>query len=431
MDLETARNFLIALAIGALVGIEREKKKSSDGGQGFGGIRTYTLFALIGAASVYLSTTLALDWAFPVALGCVGAAMVASYLRDNRSAPGAQGLTSEMAAIAVCLLGAMSVAGAPALAVALGVFVSAVLAYGQPLHGLVARIGTDDLYAAIKLLIASFIVLPLLPDATVDPLEVINPYKLWLLVVLISALSLLGYVAVRWLGSAHGTALTGVAGGLVSSTATTLSFARASRASDAVGADALSAGILLAWLVMFARVMVVVAVVNRALLPVLAVPFASMALAVGGFAFYRYRIGLRARQAGHPHDRSDDAVAVSNPFSLLAAVRFGLLFAVVLVVVELAQRYAPDFGIYLVSALAGSVDVDAITLSVAGDARGGQALGRAAMALTIAALANTLVKCAMVAGLGQGPVRGHVAAATFAVVAAGAAASWFVVSRGS
>ena len=139
------------------------------------------------------------------------------------------GLTSEMAAIAVFLLGAMAVAGEAELAVALGVVTSAVLAFKQPLHGAVRRLDTQDVFAGLKLLIASFIVLPLLPDTTIDPWQAINPYKLWLLVVLISALSLAGYVAVRWLGSTHGSAITGLAGGLVSSTATTLNFARSSR----------------------------------------------------------------------------------------------------------------------------------------------------------------------------------------------------------
>ena len=141
----------------------------------------------------------------------------------------APGLTSELAAIVVFLLGGMVMVGDRALAVALAVVTSAVLAYKQPLHGLVRRIDRDDLFAGIKLLIASFIVLPLLPDRAIDPWDAINPYRLWLLVIMISALSLVGYVAMRWLGTAHGTAVTGIAGGLVSSTAATLSFARAAR----------------------------------------------------------------------------------------------------------------------------------------------------------------------------------------------------------
>ena len=190
MDLEVARSFLVALLIGALVGIDRERKKAADPGHSFGGIRTHILLALIGAASSRLAHELASPWVLTIALGVVGAAVVAGYVRGSRGPDEAYGLTSEMAAITVFLLGAMAAAGEPELAVALGVVTSAVLAFKQPLHGAVQRLDTQDVFAGLKLLIASFIVLPLLPDTTIDPWQAINPYKLWLLVVLISALSL-------------------------------------------------------------------------------------------------------------------------------------------------------------------------------------------------------------------------------------------------
>ena len=213
MDLDLARSFLIALLIGALVGIDRERKKAIEPGHSFGGIRTHILLALVGAASARLAVEPAMPWTFPVTLAVVGAAVVASYIHQNRDHADAHGLTSEVAAIAVFLLGAMVVVGEPELAVALGVVTSAVLAYKQPLHGAVQRLDAQDLFAGLKLLIASFIVLPLLPDTAVDPWQASNPYRLWLLVILISALSLAGYVAVRWLGSTHGSAVTGWPGG--------------------------------------------------------------------------------------------------------------------------------------------------------------------------------------------------------------------------
>jgi uncharacterized membrane protein (DUF4010 family) len=414
MDLDVARNFLIALLIGALVGIDRERKKAAEPGHSFGGLRTHILLALVGAASAWLALERGLAWVFGVTLAVVGAAVVAGYLRASRANEEAYGLTSEIAAIAVFLLGAMAVAGEAALAVALGVATSAVLAFKQPLHGAVHRLDTADLLAGLKLLIASFIVLPLLPDVPIDPWQAINPYRLWLLVILISALSLAGYVAVRWLGSTHGSAITGLAGGLVSSTATTLSFARSSRQLSATDAHALAAGILLAWLVMFVRVLVLVALVNRPLLGALWLPMAAMAGITAGFAGWHYRAGLaHARGA-----TQQQPLAVSNPFSLTAAVKFGALFAGVLLVVKLAQQAAPASGIYVVAALAGAVDVDAITLSVAG-AAGGEA--QAAAAIVIAVVANSVVKCGLVLVLGSGRVRWHVGIATAAVLAAGLA----------
>jgi uncharacterized membrane protein (DUF4010 family) len=340
----------------------------------------------------------------------VGAAVVAGYVRTSREPDEPYGLTSEMAAIAVFLLGAMTVSGEAELAVALGVVTSAVLAFKQPLHGAVRRLDTTDVFAGLKLLIASFIVLPLLPDRAIDPWQAINPYKLWLLVVLISALSLAGYVAVRWLGGARGSAITGLAGGLVSSTATTLNFARSSKEDAAGNGHALSAAILLSWLVMLARVAMLVAVVNRPLLAVAWAPLAAMGAVTGAFAFWHYRAGLTRT----PHESRP--LAVHNPFSLMAAARFGALFALVLLIVKAAQRYAPEQGIYVVAALAGSVDVDAITLSVA-DAAGTDGFAQATIAIVIAAVANTVVKCGAVLALGGGPVRTQIAIATTSILA--------------
>lgn len=421
MDLEVARNFLIALLIGALVGIEREKKKDEAPGHSFGGIRTFILLALVGAASAWTTRELSMPWIFVVTLAIVGAAVVASYVQQNRDRNDTPGLTSEIAAIAVCLLGGMAVAGDSALAVALAVATSAVLAYKQPLHGLVERIGADDLYAGIKLLIASFIVLPLLPDVPVDRWGALNPYKLWLLVILISGVSLVGYVSIRWLGAARGAAVSGIAGGLVSSTATTLTLARTSRDKADAGQDhAVSAGVLLAWLVMVLRIMILVAVVNMRLLLAAWIPLAAMGAATAAFALWHYRAGLAGAP---PHEEA--TVTVANPFSLSAAIRFGALFAAVLLVVHVVQQRAPGAGVYVVAALAGIVDTDAITLSLAEAARTNTGLASAWIALAIAALANTAAKCVLVLVLGRGRIRAHIAVATAAILAAGVIAVGF------
>ncbi len=210
-----------------------------------------------------------------MALLIVGAFVVVGYVvTGGASEDGNRGLTTEVAAIVVFLLGAMVMLGYRELAIGLGVVTAAVLAYKEPLHGFVAKLGWDDVFAGFRLLIATFIALPLLPDRPIDPWGALNPYSLWLLVILISSLSLVGYALTRWLGPGRGAALTGLAGGLVSSTAVTLSFAREAR-DDPHNATALACGTLIAWAVMFARVLVLVAVVNRALLATVLVPFWS------------------------------------------------------------------------------------------------------------------------------------------------------------
>ena len=284
-----AGDFAIAILLGALVGIEREKRKAEEQEPGhIAGLRTFTLLALLGAAAGFLSKNLSSPWILAAALLVVGAFIVAGYFVTARSSDGGKGLTTEIAAIVVFLLGAMVMFGARELAIALGVVTAPVLAYKQPLHGFVEKLGWDDVYAGVRLLIATFIALPLYPTSPIDPWGALNPYKLWLLVILISSLSLVGYVLTRWLGPARGTALTGLTGGLVSSTAVTLSFAREAR-DNPQSAASLACGILLAWAVMFLRVIVLVAVVNRN------APgcryssrLLSMAVASGGYAAVLY-----------------------------------------------------------------------------------------------------------------------------------------------
>ena len=423
IDIGVAQRFLVALLIGALVGVEREKSQSASGHRTIAGLRTFILLALLGSVSAWMALHVGGSLVFAITLGAVALAVLTGYVLESRAQPGRLGLSSEFAAIAVFLLGGVVMYGYPELAVALGIVTSAVLAFKQPLHGMVARVGLDDIYAVLKLLIASFIVLPLLPNHPVDPWGALNPYTLWLLVILISGLSLVGYVAVRLLGAAHGTVLTGFAGGLVSSTAVSLSFARQSRTDPGtVAADALAAGILTAWAVMFVRVMITVAIVNRELLPTLVRGFGVMALAAAVMALAFYARGLRRASV----TARGDSLPVKNPFSLGSAVQFALLFAVVLVIVELTHKYAPVEGLYLVAAVAGLTDVDAITLSMAQGSRDGIGFTVATHAIGIAAVSNTLVKCTMVLALGRGPLRPRLAVATAVLVACGALAALIV-----
>jgi uncharacterized membrane protein (DUF4010 family) len=419
LDPLVARDFAIALAIGALIGLEREKKKAEDPHAGIGGLRTFILFAEAGALCAWLAQRLASPWV--VAAGALGVAamVVAGYVANSRAHGTDLGLTTEVAALATFLLGAATMLGAPQVAVALAIATSAALAFKQPLHRLVRRIGTDDLYAGLKLLIATFIVLPLVPNRVVDPWGAINPYTLWWLVILISGLSLAGYVAVRWLGTERGAVVTGLAGGLVSSTATTLAMARTSRedaSGGPVGSAALAAGVLVAWTVMFVRVLVEVAVVHAPLLARLRVPFTAMGVGALAAAAWFYTRG-RSHARGTGVD-----VPVRNPFSLTAAMKFAALFAVVLLVVKLVEDHVGPRGFYLVAAVAGLTDVDAVTLSMASNAASGGDASTAAKAITIAALSNTLVKCGFVATLGAAALRRRIVAATAAVLVAGAVA---------
>jgi len=405
-----------AVLIGALVGIEREKSKAQSGNVGIGGVRTFILFSLTGAVAAWLSQILGSAWIFVAALGGVSALAVAGYLVQARARPGAVGLTTETAAVGVCLLGGACVVGYFQVALALGIAISAVLAYKQPLHALVAKLASDDIEAGVKLLVASFIVLPLLPREAIDPWGAIRPYSLWLLVVLIAALSLVGYVATRALGPGRGTAATGLAGGLASSTAVTLSFARRSREEGGATDDALAGGLLVAWGVMWVRMVVLAAFVHAPLMRALLLPFGALAAVTLGLAgLFLVRTRTEERKVG-------GAVALRNPFSLTSAIQFALLFAVVLLVVKVVQRNLPGQGYYVVAALAGLTDVDAITLSMATLVRdGGTDMARATGAIIVAGLTNTAVKGGLVVALASAALRRRALVATTLLLAVGAA----------
>jgi uncharacterized membrane protein (DUF4010 family) len=414
VDLTVIRNFATAILIGALLGIERERSKHERVNLPIGGLRTFILFALIGALGGWLTLALDSPWVLVAALLMALTPVMTGYALAARQHHDSLGLTTEMAAIAACLLGAMTTLGYRDLAVGLGVTVAALLAYKQPLHGVVQRLDREDIYAGLRLLIATFIVLPLLPDRAIDPWGALNPRALWMLVLLISSLSLVGYIATRVLGTERGIPLTGATGALVSSTAVTLAFARQSRDPSYAGATpALASGIVLSWAVMFARILVEVLVVNRSLLPSVLAPFAAMAAAAACMAWY---FRSRAENAGR-----SEGLALRNPFSLTASAQFAAFFALVLLVVKLAQSYAPASGIYFVASLAGMTDVDAITLSMAQYAKAGDPT-IAAHAITIAALTNTVVKTGLVTALGSPALRKSALIAAAAITASGAAA---------
>ncbi|MBI2316372.1 MAG: MgtC/SapB family protein [Betaproteobacteria bacterium] len=418
LDTDVVQSFATALAIGALIGLEREKRKTEEQDESAPGLRTFIMVALVGAVGGWLAKSTDSPSFLVAALLVVAAAVIAAYVMSGRIKIDALGITTEIAALAVCLLAGLTLLGHRDLAIMLAVVAGAVLAYKRSLHGMVEKIGWDDVFAGLRLALATFVVLPLLPAEAVDPWGALKPYSLWLLVILISSLSLIGYVATIWLGNQRGAAVTGLAGGLVSSTAVTLSFSRQSRdATVRISDFALASGILLAWAIMFARVVIEVLVVNAPLVPRLLVPFSAMGVASAAIAWVFYA------RSGRPEDAQGAAreVPLKNPFSLTAAAKFAAFFALVLLVVKLVQNYFPGEGFYVVAALAGLTDVDAITLSMAEYAKTGEA-DIAITAIVIAALANTVVKAAVVFTLGAAGLRRKVLGGTGAIIVAGGCA---------
>ena len=415
MDLELLQALGTALFIGALVGTERTKHQK---GEGFAGLRTFILFALLGAVLGWLSHTLNSQVLFATGLVCVTFVVAVAYVVQKRSPEESSGTTTEISAIVVYVLGGLSMTGHATLAVALGIATAALLATKEALHQGVQRINHVELLATLRLLFASFIVLPLLPGRPVDPFGAINPHKLWLLVILISALSMVGYIAVRVLGAARGVLVTGFFGGIVSSTAATLTFARQSR-ENASSDHALLAGTLISWTVMFLRVIVLVAVLRWSLLRMALGPLIGLSVLGAGLCAMALR---RARGEYGAAAVLPREATFRNPFKLMSAIKFALVFAIVLLAAKLVSRFAPGAGMYWLSAVAGSTDVDAIVLSISEIGRGDTSMDiMLVRSILIASVANTIVKFGLAAFLGTKSLMRLLLPATVAIAAVGVA----------
>jgi uncharacterized membrane protein (DUF4010 family) len=411
INLEPWWRFAAALLIGALVGLEREFVQQRSGDQEFGGIRTFALMSLMGAVAAYLTDRFGFLIFIAAYLGLIlmlWASNLAPALRGEE-----EGITTEVAALLVPLLGAMVIWDEPAIAAALGVVTALVLALKPGLHNLARRMSAADLRATLEFAIISAVILPLLPNRGFGPFGVLNPAQIWLLVVLVSGIGFVGYILMKVLGTEEGIGLTGLLGGLVSSTATTISFAGRSKTSTGLS-GALAQGILLASAVMFPRMLIEVAVVNASLLPSVSIPIGAMLLAAGVIVLVLWR------RRSDDEEQDKTSVHLGNPLRWQTAVTFALVFAVVLVVVRAANEYLGSTGVYVASILTGLTDVDSITLSVADLSLTGEISTQvASIAIVLAALVNTIVKGIMVMSLGSNELRRVVVRAVAIVLAAG------------
>lgn len=390
--------FGAALGIGLLVGMQREHAYTNAPVVTFAGVRTFALMALVGCGGAFAAELMAAPLVFVAVFGVAGLLVVAAYFHASRD--GDVGLTTEMAALLTLLAGALCYRGFVAVAAALGVATTVLLAVKTQAESFVRNITAEDVYATLKFAVITAIVLPILPREPLGPppFDVLVPYNVWLMVVFISGIGFLGYVLIKLVGARRGVGLTGILGGLVSSTAVTLSFAQRSR--DEAGlARAFALAILLAWTIMFARVLIEVAAVNPALLRVLWVPVAAAAAAGLGYCAYLY--------IGQAKGRGEEPQEFRNPFRLGPALTFGLLYGVILLAAHAAQTYLGSTGVYLSSIVSGVADVDAITLSMAELSRNEASLDHATAtrAILLATSSNTLVKGGIVLSSGAPALR--------------------------
>ena len=325
-------SFAVSAGIGLLVGLERERKPSAKAG-----VRTFALIAVLGSLAALLTEATGSAWALAAGAVCVTGALVAAYLQDRESIHDDAGTTTVVAAIAVFFLGAANYYGYRTLAVALGIGMTALLYFKAELEGFSQKLTGQDIRSMLQFAVLTAVILPLLPDRSFGPYGVLNPFQIWLMVVLVAAVSLAGYVAWRLTLGRHGLLLTGVLGGVASSTATTLVYARHA----AAGAQPVSAAllvILLANATMLLRVLVLVGVVAPASLPLaLLVIVPALLVAVAGVA-WRWSSASTAPPAGE--------AAFRNPTQLRTALGFGAIYAVILLLAAWANDLLGSRGLW-------------------------------------------------------------------------------------
>jgi uncharacterized membrane protein (DUF4010 family) len=387
--------FFVALIIGLLLGIERGwKQRSEASGEREAGIRTFTLVSLTGFAAGMLAEELGPVFPSIIGAGLLGL-VVASYFSATARANADRGMTTEVAVMLTYVLGVVCANGLLSEAAVIAVIAVVLLDQKSVLHDFLRSLQHVEIIAALKLLVVAVVLLPILPDQGFGPGGVLNPYELCWAVVVIAAMGLAGYAAIRAVGSERGALLMGLFGGFVSSTSVTVSASRAARTAPAASL-ALASAISVAQSVMFARIAALVYTLNPALFDVVLLP-----LVLGCIVSLVGTAVLVQRARSSEPQASFDAGAAD---SLGIAVRFIAFVAIMLVVAHYANAYAGSIGLILSSLIAGAVDVDAATVSASRLASASvtstTSLSTAAITIAVAVLANSLVKSVIAFRLG-------------------------------
>ena len=403
------QQFGISVLLGLLVGLQREHAAT-----GRAGMRTFPLITVLGTVSALLALQFG-GWIVAAGLLGVVAVLTLEHLLKLRQPDPDRGTTTDVAMLLMFSVGALLVVAPAAVAVAVGGGVAVLLQFKPELHYVAKKLGDEDLKAIMQFVLITCIILPVLPNRTYGPLDVLNPRETWWMVVLIVGMSLGGYITYKFLGRDAGILLGGVLGGAISSTATTVSYARQARGHAAAG-PATAIVIIIASTIVYVRVLIEIAVVAPDFLRTTAGPVVILmvlTLLPAMAAWVRVR-----RHSTHMSEPE-------NPTQLKSAIVFGLMYALVLFALAAAEQYVGRGGLYAVALLSGLTDMDAITLSTArmssdpGIAADGWRL------IVMASMANLVFKSAMAGVLGGWRLLGRVLLLFSVPLAGGVMLLWF------
>lgn len=401
----------IALGLGLLVGLQREWEHNR-----IAGLRTFAFISLAGALSAIVAQVYG-GWVMGAALVAFALMTVPGYVASLRDPEADPGLTTEIAMLVVFLTGAVTVLGHRMIAVVIAGSVMVLLQEKNTLHRMVHRIGESELREIARLVLIGLVILPLLPDKSYGQNGLLNPFSIWLMVVLIVGISLAAYLASKYLGEGKGTLIAGILGGLISSTATTVSLARRSQ-NPLSRTPPLAAIALISAAVVFLRVIAEVVIVGPVVYLRMLAPLLAMAALTICIAVLCHRLAVRSE----PQVSDDEP----PPSELKSAVMFGLLYVFVLFAVDFAREHFGSSGLYAVAAISGLTDMDAITLSTASLANAGKIAPETAWRVILTGgLANVLFKGALVLSMGSRPFMKPVLLGFLATLLGGMSILWW------
>lgn len=372
---------LVAIGIGFLIGLEREHSAMTEKEDSFAGIRTFIIIVLSGFIGALMHFLIS-PWIFGSIIAAVILFIGISY--RSTAARGDIGGTTEFTALLAFFLGSLSLMGYIQVSLLLSVLILMVLSAKIRLHRIIGKISREELYAIIRFVVSAIVILPFLPDANYGPYQVVNPREIGWVVLLTSGIGFTGYLLMKFLGQRKGILLTGIIGGLVSSTMSTWIFARKSKEAPALTAYFASA-ILIASSVMGLRVMLWVTLFGPSLAKGLYLPLALVVLTALVFGFYLFAKQKSTAAAG-------DELPAGKPLEIQSALLFGLIYLIITLVMRYAGEQAGNGGILLTSAIAGLTDIDAIVISVSKLSLSIISTQTAQYAILIGLISNTLVK---------------------------------------
>jgi uncharacterized membrane protein (DUF4010 family) len=374
-------DLLLSLILGILIGIERGARKERETHE-IVGIRTFALIGLFGGISAYIGVKYNASFII-ISFFSLSLFLLILYIMELKIQRGV-GITTVMAAFITYSLGVLVIFGEKTLAIALAVVVTLLLSLKPRLHYLIKKIDEAELYAILKLLLITVVVLPLLPDKGYGPGEFFNPYRIWFFVILIAGISFVGYIFAKLFGQERGFILTSVFGGIASSTALTLNYARIGRKEEC--SNLLTLGILISWFLMFPRIFIIAIIINIKLLTYLLLPFITLSMVLFIFALVYWF------KSNEKKILNTNLIIFNNPLQLKPALEFGLLLVAIMFLTYLFRIYFGRYGIYAIAVISGITDVDAITLTVTSLSKTDLGLQIAANAILLASIINTIVK---------------------------------------